>query len=502
VDELKKGWVYVMANAALPGLVKVGLTRKMPWEREKGLSNESTPSDFVAQCAIQVEASQVFEVESNAHELLAPWSDGKEFFAAPPKMAAEALLLGATGRTIYSAWDPRGVLGVYSHAPSKFSVDVLGVKTALEAEDLERVAELVAEGFDPNSFIGREGSFLMSAVRSWSEEALGALLDGSTYRLRDEVSVDLLVQAASSGWIHGVERLLGAGAGSALGGSSAVGRVCEAVGAGHLFSQEASHAVALLVQAGADPNVAGPSGLAPLTVAVKKGLLDLALSLIECGARVDEKVAFGEDAGRSALWRAALSGRSGLAALLLSAGADANARDAKGRCLLHEVARAPEGVGEARCAMAALLMSSGARVDAVDSRGEGLLTAVLESGSFDASRRALARMAWSAGAPVEAGCGRVWPLKRAIEKRNVEAVRWLLARGARTGSNQALGRPSALGLVQALLDRPTVQDDGQALAAIAGMIGEKDGGPSKGAEREADGEFSLGFNARMDRKAS
>lgn len=73
-----KGWVYIITNKALKGLVKVGFTEKDPQYRAKSLSNAAHPYP----CIVEYEAlvNNPREVESKAHEKLSENKESKEWF--------------------------------------------------------------------------------------------------------------------------------------------------------------------------------------------------------------------------------------------------------------------------------------------------------------------------------------------------------------------------------------------------------------------------------------
>jgi hypothetical protein len=89
------GSVYVLANSAMPGLVKVGKTQRSATERAQELSNETgIPTPFI------VVYEQLFEdcdmAEKYVHTVLDRTgireSSNREFFRATPKEVIEALL--------------------------------------------------------------------------------------------------------------------------------------------------------------------------------------------------------------------------------------------------------------------------------------------------------------------------------------------------------------------------------------------------------------------------
>lgn len=57
----KIGFVYVLFNDSMPGMVKVGLTTRLPEDRSHELSNTSVPTPF--KVVFRVATSQPREVE-------------------------------------------------------------------------------------------------------------------------------------------------------------------------------------------------------------------------------------------------------------------------------------------------------------------------------------------------------------------------------------------------------------------------------------------------------
>lgn len=96
VTSNNQGYVYVLANSAMPGLVKVGRTTRTASERAQELSSVSgLPTPFI------VVYEQLFEdcsaAESHLHTLLAGRgfrvSENREFFNAPVNEVVRAILL-------------------------------------------------------------------------------------------------------------------------------------------------------------------------------------------------------------------------------------------------------------------------------------------------------------------------------------------------------------------------------------------------------------------------
>lgn len=99
------GFVYVISNKSMPGLIKVGMSTRMPEERAKELSSDtSTPSPFI------VEYYAIFDdmrrAERMVHQQLKPYHHGKEFFSTTVENAIYSIEeLGLNFKKIYSRID-------------------------------------------------------------------------------------------------------------------------------------------------------------------------------------------------------------------------------------------------------------------------------------------------------------------------------------------------------------------------------------------------------------
>ena len=100
-----KGFVYVMSNKSMPGLIKVGMSTKVPDERAKELSSgTSTPTPFI------VEYYAIFDdmikAERMAHQRLKSHHHGKEFFSTTVENAIYSIEeLGLSFKKLYSRTD-------------------------------------------------------------------------------------------------------------------------------------------------------------------------------------------------------------------------------------------------------------------------------------------------------------------------------------------------------------------------------------------------------------
>lgn len=88
----KAGWLYVISSPSLPGLVKLGCTRRLnPTLRVRELSSSSLPEPFKAHCFVFSE--DCFELENNIHKYFDKErvNPDREFFRIEPKEAIDVL---------------------------------------------------------------------------------------------------------------------------------------------------------------------------------------------------------------------------------------------------------------------------------------------------------------------------------------------------------------------------------------------------------------------------
>ncbi|KAJ6437571.1 hypothetical protein O9K51_09777 [Purpureocillium lavendulum] len=216
-------------------------------------------------------------------------------------------------------------------------------------------------------------------------------------------------------------------------------------------------AVKLLLEAGADANVAAPRfcGLTALQVAAKEGRLDVLKELLAAGADVNASAA--KLAGRTAVQAAAESGHLEVVNELLSAGADVNAAavNVKGRTALQAAA---EG---GHLDVIEKLLTAGADINAAGGPkiGRTALQAAAEGGRLEVVNKLL-----SAGADVNAIAVNVdgrTALQAAAEGGHLDVIEKLLTAGAdinaaagpqcgRTALQAASGR-GQLAVVETLL---------------------------------------------------
>ena len=89
---MNQGYVYILSNPSLPGLVKIGQTSRSPEERARELSkNTSIPENFVVE--FEIYTSDRVELEKDAHRQLSSYrvNARREFFRVEIEKAAQLL---------------------------------------------------------------------------------------------------------------------------------------------------------------------------------------------------------------------------------------------------------------------------------------------------------------------------------------------------------------------------------------------------------------------------
>ncbi|MGQ0775516.1 MAG: GIY-YIG nuclease family protein [Pseudonocardiales bacterium] len=99
------GFVYVLTNPAMPGMVKVGRYKHLAEDRARELNNTAVPLPF--DVAYRAATSHPVAVERRAHELLAEHRVNvkREFFAVTPKQAADTVRQASLDVAGIQAWD-------------------------------------------------------------------------------------------------------------------------------------------------------------------------------------------------------------------------------------------------------------------------------------------------------------------------------------------------------------------------------------------------------------
>lgn len=84
-----KGWVYVISNQAMNGLVKVGYSTKDPELRAEELNHTGSPHPYVVEYEVLLE--NPYQIEQKVHKLLKDVHEGKEWFRCSIEEAIAAI---------------------------------------------------------------------------------------------------------------------------------------------------------------------------------------------------------------------------------------------------------------------------------------------------------------------------------------------------------------------------------------------------------------------------
>jgi hypothetical protein len=93
-----KGWVYVISNRAMPGLVKVGYSTKDPDLRAADLNGTGSPHPYVVEYDMLIE--EPYQLEQQTHKYLSHVRDRKEWFLCSAEEAIAAIQRAANGTAI------------------------------------------------------------------------------------------------------------------------------------------------------------------------------------------------------------------------------------------------------------------------------------------------------------------------------------------------------------------------------------------------------------------
>ena len=87
------GYVYILANSAIPTLIKIGRTTKDPKERASELSGTGTPGKFIVIYSVYVTDCVFLEKEMHDNFSAERHSNDREFFEIEPVSAIDKLIL-------------------------------------------------------------------------------------------------------------------------------------------------------------------------------------------------------------------------------------------------------------------------------------------------------------------------------------------------------------------------------------------------------------------------
>ena len=94
-----KGWVYVISNKAMPGILKIGFSTKDPKLRAEELNHAGSPHPYIVEYEILIE--EPYQIEQKIHKILSDNKEGKEWFRCSVKDAIAAIKEIAATSFIY-----------------------------------------------------------------------------------------------------------------------------------------------------------------------------------------------------------------------------------------------------------------------------------------------------------------------------------------------------------------------------------------------------------------
>jgi len=125
-----RGWVYVISNQSMPGIVKIGYSMKDPWARAEELAHTGTPLPYLVDYEVLVHEPQV--IEQGAHEALkhVRLNEKREWFRCSTSAAVTAIrsvvgfrallenYIRQTGHDAVKGWTLSRSTGVLTHVES------------------------------------------------------------------------------------------------------------------------------------------------------------------------------------------------------------------------------------------------------------------------------------------------------------------------------------------------------------------------------------------------
>jgi hypothetical protein len=173
------GIVYVLTNAAMPGLIKIGITDSDVADRIKGLDNTSVPIPF--ECFYAAQVAEPAKVERAIHEAFGDnrIRKSREFFRISPdkpKAIIELLCLKnvTPGQELVTDAEDQDALNEERKRRSNFRFSLIGIKPGTELQSVFD-DDITCTVKDDRwvIFRGEEHSLSSSALEIAHEKGLG-----------------------------------------------------------------------------------------------------------------------------------------------------------------------------------------------------------------------------------------------------------------------------------------------------------------------------------------
>lgn len=94
-----KGWIYIISNEAMPGIVKIGYSTKDPKLRAEELNHTGSPHPYIVEYEILIE--EPFQMEQKVHKILSSKRERKEWFRCSVEDAIMTIRTVAKSSIIY-----------------------------------------------------------------------------------------------------------------------------------------------------------------------------------------------------------------------------------------------------------------------------------------------------------------------------------------------------------------------------------------------------------------
>jgi hypothetical protein len=148
---MPSGYIYILSNLSMPGLVKVGRTDRQPEERARELGTTGVPTPFKLEFSLLVQDS--VSSEAQVHQILANRgyrrSQAREFFELPLQEAIDIVQAACSGSVVHGASGPD-----FSQAPFLYemlrAVPIPQLDEVIYEPHASQLGERIAE-------IGRRG---------------------------------------------------------------------------------------------------------------------------------------------------------------------------------------------------------------------------------------------------------------------------------------------------------------------------------------------------------
>ncbi len=177
---------------------------------------------------------------------------------------------------------------------------------------------------------------------------------------------------------------------------------------------------------------------ARFAVAIEDEDLEAVKALVEAGSSPDTAIDYGESRW-SALMKASWEGALEIARFLIARGADVNFANGEGETALHQA------LGREQTELVALLLAHGARTDAVDARGFWPIHKAAAAGNVE-----ILGLLAGAKSALEPELYGLTPLMFAVASGKPDAVRALVAAGAKVNYASREGNPGQTALFSAI----------------------------------------------------